>query len=242
MSNNQNLSFFNDIDLGFLYTIDEPVFGLGIVGKLTINIYAKSSSQYIISLLHDSRPYLYISYNKNILEFAFSHISKDSLIGLNGVKGVIHKVEEFLTQNFKDLKFSKIKMLDKEEYVVYPPFVFANEEIITGNLYYKQVKLQIPDLDLNAVYTGHIIRKNNTMFYMVVDESNDIISLLKLKYLNESWSLSDSCFKDVEIDANLILTCFGIPLPNQKDHNEDRSVKAKQDTIAANIPHLNIFI
>lgn len=230
------LSFLEDLNLGDVcsvsgieYSCEQRKY------NVDIDIYWKQQHVYFDVKLKNTL-FISIVFNKQgVLEYSFAHV-KDVLVFAH-----IQAIISLLNNNFSKLnkKINKMR-LSEESNEAFPPYVFVNEKCDLESIYYNKVDLQIVDLDLNAIYIGHIIRKHSNLYYVVQEQSGEIISLLKLKLKNDNWYYLESYFKDTIIEPSLLLNSFYIPVGDQVFADEAKNIS--NEKLKETLLSLNIYI
>lgn len=228
------LDFLEDLHLGKVYVIKNFSYSSEQqVHHVTLELYWKQQQVHV----HVKQNYLDLFsfvFNKNgVLEYSFNH-TDDKFLFLH-----LQNIVSLLNKSFYELDKSIEKIKSNDDFIeAFPPYVFQNEENSIDNIFYNEVKLKIIDLDFTTIFTGHIVRKYNNLYYIVSNPKSEIVSLLKLKLKNDTWYFIDSYFKGIHIDPPLLLNAFFIPL----DGNNliDTPMDIKHDKLVAKLASLNL--
>lgn len=236
MSGKIKLSFLDELHLGKFYSIKNFNYVCEQINQnVNLEIYWKQQ-QIHINVKNDYLEKFSFIFNKNgQLEYSFNHTDNKFLF-LH-----LQVIINTLNQNFNKLSpvITKIQ-LGEESVIAFPPYVFQDEENSIDNIFYNEVKLKIVDLDFTAIFTGHIIRKYNNLYYVVTNDAGDILSLLKLRFKNDTWYFLDAYSKGVHIDPPLLLNAFFIPLDGQ--NLIDAPIEIRQDKLLTKLSSLNIYL
>lgn len=236
MTGKLKLNFLDELNLGKFYSIKNFNYVCEQINQnVNLEIYWKQQ-QIHIKVKNDYLEKFSFIFNKNgQLEYSFNHTDNKFLF-LH-----LQVIINTLNQNFNKLSPNITKIqLGEESLIAFPPYVFQNEENSIDNIYYNEVKLKIIDLDFSAIFTGHIIRKYNNLYYVVTNDAGDIVSLLKLRLKNDNWYFIDANYKGVHIDPPLLLNAFFIPLDGQ--NLIDVPIEIKQEELLTKLSSLNIYL